>query len=153
MTGSAKRLTATRQGASPRCGASAVIFRGREVLLIERGKGALAGYWSLPGGHIEPGETARAAALREAREETGVDAELGNLVDIHEVIINSDKGLLTHYLIAVFAGRWTAGEPTPAADAASARFVVIDDIEKYRLTDGAACLIRRAWSVQQERAT
>ena len=58
----------------PRCAASAAVLRGREVLLVERAKGALAGYWSLPGGHIEPGETARSAALREVREETGVEA-------------------------------------------------------------------------------
>ena len=48
----------------PRAAASAAIFRGQEVLLVRRGKGGpLAGLWSLPGGHIEPGEPARAAAL------------------------------------------------------------------------------------------
>ena len=55
----------------PRSGTSAAVFRGDEVLLIERAKGALKGQWSLPGGHIEAGETARAAARREVREETG----------------------------------------------------------------------------------
>ena len=51
----------------PRGAASAAIFRGDDVLLIQRGKGALKGCWSLPGGHIEPGEPARDAALREVR--------------------------------------------------------------------------------------
>src|SRR5215470_13732542 len=60
----------------PRCGASAAVFRGEAVLLIVRAKGALKGLWSLPGGHIEPGETARAAALREVREETAVEADI-----------------------------------------------------------------------------
>jgi mutator protein MutT len=60
----------------PRCAASAAIFRGSTVLLVQRGKGALKGLWSLPGGHIEPGETARAAAVREVREETGVEARI-----------------------------------------------------------------------------
>ena len=70
----------------PRCGTSAAIFRRREVLLIERAKGPLKGLWSLPGGHIEAGEPARMAALREVREETGVAAVLGGLVDVHEVL-------------------------------------------------------------------
>jgi 8-oxo-dGTP diphosphatase len=129
----------------PRCGASAAVFRGRTVLLIQRGKGALAGLWSLPGGHIEPGETASAAAGREVREETGVEAELAGLVDIHDVILRGDDGALrAHYLIAVFCGRWLAGEPAPGGDAAAARFVALEDLEAYRLTDGAAALIHRA---------
>jgi 8-oxo-dGTP diphosphatase len=129
----------------PRCGASAAIFRGRSVLLIQRGKGALVGLWSLPGGHIEPGETARAAAVREVREETGVAAELAGLVDVHDVILRGDDGTLrAHYLIAVFCGRWLSGEPAPGGDAAAARFVPIEGLDGYRLTDGAAALIHRA---------
>jgi 8-oxo-dGTP diphosphatase len=132
----------------PRCGASAAIFRGEEVLLIERGKGALKGLWSLPGGHIEPGETARAAAVREVREETGVEAELAGLVDIHEVILHAPGGILrAHYLIAVFCGRWRGGEPVAGSDAAAARFLPAGEIEvpgRLPLTDGAAALIHRA---------
>jgi 8-oxo-dGTP diphosphatase len=129
----------------PRCAASAAVFRGEQVLLIERGKGTLQGFWSPPGGHIEAGETARAAALREVREETGVAAELVGLVDIHEVIRHGREGALAaHYLIAVFWGRWLAGEPLAGSDAATARFVPLADLESYRLTDGALALIRRA---------
>jgi 8-oxo-dGTP diphosphatase len=129
----------------PRCGASAAIFRGRQVLLIERAKGALKGRWSLPGGHIEPGERAKAAALRETREETGVEAEIGGLVDIHEVLLHGrDHALAAHYLLAVFWGRWLAGEPVPGSDAASARFVPVGQIDAYPLTDEAGSLIRRA---------
>src|SRR5437762_9192421 len=95
----------------PRCGASAAVFRDGSVLLIERAKGALKGRWSLPGGHIEPGETARAAAVREICEESGIEADLRGLVDIHEVILHrTDGALLAHYLITVFCGRWRAGE-------------------------------------------
>jgi 8-oxo-dGTP diphosphatase len=134
----------------PRCAASAAIFRGPEVLLVERASGALEGYWSLPGGHIEPAETARSAALRETREETGVEAELVGLVDIHEVILRRPDHTLTgHYLIVVFCGRWVAGEPTPGGDASAARFVRIENLDGLRLTDNAAVLIRRAWDMLQ----
>jgi 8-oxo-dGTP diphosphatase len=129
----------------PRCAASAAIFRGEDVLLIERGKGTLRGFWSLPGGHIEAGETARAAALREVREETGVAGELMGLVDVHEVIRHGPGDILAaHYLIAVFWGRWLAGEPLAGSDAAAARFVALADLPSYRLTDGAIGFIGRA---------
>ena len=129
----------------PRCAASAAVFRGEQVLLIERGKGTLQGFWSLPGGHIEAGETARAAALREVREETGVAAELAGLVDIHEVIRHGPGDTLAaHYLITVFWGRWLAGEPQAGSDAAAARFVPLADLQSYRLTDGAVGFIQRA---------
>lgn len=137
----------------PRCGASATVFRGDEVLLIERGKGALKGFWSLPGGHIEPGETARAAALREVREETGIEAELVGLLDIHDVILHGPGDALSaHYLIAVFWGRWLAGEPAAGCDAAAARFVALSDVESYRLTDRAMDFICRAAQLQRDRS-
>jgi 8-oxo-dGTP diphosphatase len=137
-------------GCWPKCGASAAIFRDRQILLIERGKGALQGRWSLPGGHIQPGEPARLAALREINEETGVTAQLNGLVDVHEVFLRgSDDVLSGHYLLVVYFGRWLAGEPAPASDAASARFVNLDECDAYPLTAGAAPLIHRAWGLLQ----
>jgi ADP-ribose pyrophosphatase YjhB (NUDIX family) len=137
-------------GSWPRCGVSTAIFRGREVLLVERAKGALKGRWSLPGGHIEVGEPARSAALREVREETGVEAEIAGFVDMHEVVLRSSgQALVAHYLLSVFWGRWLAGEPLAASDAASARFVLIEAVDAYPLTDGAGGLIRRAWDLAQ----
>jgi 8-oxo-dGTP diphosphatase len=147
------KASTLRGAAWPRCGASAAVFRGEEVLLIERGKGALEGYWSLPGGHIEAGETARAAAVREVREETGVEAELLGLVDLHEVILRDAAGVLAaHYLIAVFWGRWLGGEPVAGGDAAAARFVSLGDAEAYRLTDRAMDFIGRAARLRSERS-
>ena len=130
----------------PRCGASAAIFRGPEVLLVERGHGTLRGLWSLPGGHIEPGETARVAALREVKEETGVDAELGGLLDVHEVLRRDGAGNLeAHYLLVVFFGRWIEGDPVAGGDAALARFVPMDAVGRLPMTDAAPAFIERAW--------
>lgn len=139
--------------AFPRGAASAAIFRGPEVLLIQRGKGALKGYWSLPGGHIEPGERARDAALREVREETGVEAEITAFVELHEVILRDAGGALqAHYLIAVHAGLWRGGMPVAGDDAADARFVAPEGLAGLQLTDGALRLIARARALMQPNA-
>jgi 8-oxo-dGTP diphosphatase len=131
----------------PRAGGSAAIFRGAHVLLVERKHGPLAGLWSLPGGLIEAGETVRAATLREIREETGIEAELLTLVDVHDVLLRTGEELAAHYVLVVFAGRWISGEPIPASDAAAALFVPLGDLDAYRLTEGAQRLITRAWEI------
>ena len=90
MTGQSTHRAGEANGARwPRCAASAAIFRAKKVLLVERGKGALKGLWSLPGGHIEPGERAAAAAAREVLEEAGIEAEVLGLLDIHEVVLRA----------------------------------------------------------------
>jgi 8-oxo-dGTP diphosphatase len=137
----------TRHG-WPRPAASAAIFRDGQVLIAERGKGAMLGVWSLPGGHIEPGERAMAAALREVKEETGVEAELLGLADVHDVLIRNDSGLLTaHYVIAVYFGRWRGGEPVAGEESRDARFVPLDQLESFTMTPGAQAIIARAWKL------
>jgi ADP-ribose pyrophosphatase YjhB (NUDIX family) len=129
----------------PRVAASVAVFRDGRILLVERGKGPRRGLWSLPGGHIEPGETARAAAQRELMEETGIEADIVGLVDVHDVIMRRDDGALSaHYLLTVFYGRWRAGEPKAASDVANARFVAIADAGAMSLTPGAMSFITRA---------
>ena len=130
----------------PRLGASAAIFRNGTVLLGERGKGALAGMWSLPGGHVEPGEQVAGAARREVFEETGVVAEILGLVDLHEVIRreNPEGEVSWHYVIAVHYGLWRTGEPMPASDCRATRFVALDALHSVPLTEGAETIIRRA---------
>lgn len=123
------------------------------MLLGERGKGALAGMWSLPGGHVEPGERASDAARREVEEETGIVSEILGLVDLHEVIRRdgAGDGISWHYVIAVHYGIWRDGDPVAASDCRATRFVSLDALDTIPLTDGAATLIRRAASLLRSR--
>jgi 8-oxo-dGTP diphosphatase len=97
--------------------AGVVCLRGDEVLLIRRGTPPRLGEWSLPGGRIEWGERAVDAALRELREETGVEAEITGLLDVIDGLFPG-----RHYLLVDYAARWVSGEPRAGDDAADARF-------------------------------
>lgn len=100
-----------------------VCLRGDEVLLIRRGTPPRQGEWSLPGGRIEPGERAVDAALRELREETGVEAELTGLLDVVDGVF-PEAG--RHYVLIDYAASWISGEPVAGDDAIEARFVTLD---------------------------
>jgi ADP-ribose pyrophosphatase YjhB (NUDIX family) len=132
----------------PRPGASAAILRDGAVLLVERGKGAPRGTWSLPGGHIEPGERAIDAAAREVAEETGLAVTIDGLLDVLDIRLTDGAGLLTaHYVLAVYLGRpRNAAEPVAASDALAARFVPRADLASYRLTPGLAAVLDAAFA-------
>jgi 8-oxo-dGTP diphosphatase len=128
----------------PRAAASAAVFREARVLLVLRTGPHRGGVWSLPGGKIEPGERAIEAAGREVAEETGVSCALDGVVDVHDVILRDETELTAHYVISVFHGRWVAGEPKAASDAADARFVSAEELVAMPTTPGAHRVILRA---------
>ena len=130
----------------PRAAASAAIFRGDRILIAERGGGPRKGYWSLPGGKIEPGETAAAAAAREIMEETGLQVALRGILDVHDVIqADANGGIQHHFVICVYYGTCGPGEPCAATDISDARFVTLDELPSYQLTGGASQLIHEAY--------
>ena len=129
----------------PRLGASACVWRDGRVLLARRGKPPAMGLWSLPGGHVEWGETANAAARRELFEETGVTAALDHRVEVFDAIHRSENGIVTsHHVIAVFTGRWIAGEARAGDAAEAVRWATLDELATPDMTAGSETIIRRA---------
>jgi len=104
--------------------------------------------WALPGGFVEVGETLAAAARREAKEETGLDVELTELLGIYSDPRRDPRGI--HTIGCVFIGRAT-GEPRGGDDAAEARVfppeapppdvafdhpTMVEDYRRYRAGKG-----------------
>ena len=104
---------------SPFVGVGAVIVENDRVLLIRRGQPPLLGEWSLPGGVLECGEALRDAVAREAREETGLTVDVGEMLGVYERIIRADDGRVRyHYVLIDFLCRRVAGKVKAGSDAA-----------------------------------
>ena len=127
-----------------RPGVSIALFRSGEILLSQRGKGPFRGVWTLPGGHIEPGETACQAAHRELHEETGLTVERLEFSTVTDVFARDQNGaLLAQYLLSVYRGAWVAGEARAGSDSLAVRWMPVAELGTCELTPGTADLIRR----------
>jgi len=120
---------------APVLGVGAVIWNDRhEVVLIRRGKSPRRDQWSIPGGHLEWGESLHDAILREVMEETGLTVEITGLIDTVDLITRDAGGAATrHYVLIDFAARLIAGELTAGSDAAEARWVPYSALDDYAL--------------------
>jgi 8-oxo-dGTP diphosphatase len=131
---------------APTPAAGVICFRGGEVLLVRRGTPPRLNEWSLPGGRVEWGETAAEAALRELREETGIEAQLLGLVDVVDGLFADQAGKTDrHYVLIDYAARWLSGEPVAGDDAAEARFWPVEDAVGLVSWHETARVIEKAW--------
>jgi 8-oxo-dGTP diphosphatase len=118
----------------PLVGVGAVIVKDNRVLLIRRGQAPLLGEWSLPGGVLECGETLREATIREAREETGLEVETGELLGVYERVIRSEDGRVRyHYVLIDFLCRAVAGALSVGSDAADVRWFESAELDGLNL--------------------
>jgi 8-oxo-dGTP diphosphatase len=117
-------------------GASIAVLSQNKVLLVRRKRAPSAGLWSLPGGKIENGENPREAALRELKEETGIEADVEGVLDL-VTIPAPDRT----YRLTVFYGRLTGGALKPGGDAEAAEWVHLDEVEARPMTEGTVELI------------
>lgn len=118
----------------PFVGVGVVVWRGDELLLIQRGKAPRYGSWSLPGGRQKLGETVREAALREIKEETNLDVDITSLIDVVDSLTHDDDGKVRfHYTLVDFTAEWRDGTAVAGSDAAGVRWVRADDLDRYEL--------------------
>lgn len=134
------------QPSHPQLAVSAAIFRDGRVLLVRRAKSPASGFYSLPGGRVEFGETLHTALHREVDEETSLRIEIAGLAGWREVVPGAGGG--GHYLIMSFAARWRSGEPVLNDEHDDFRWLTPEAIDgllgDLKVTDGLPEIIEAA---------
>ena len=135
-------LTPPLHPSHPQLAVSAAIFRERKVLLVRRARSPAKGFYSLPGGRVEFGETLHTALQREVREETGLTVEIIGLAGWREVVPAVAGG--GHYLIMSFAARWVSGEVVLNDELDDHKWLETNDLGGFKITGGLEEVIRSA---------
>lgn len=112
----------------------AIAVDNERLLLVRRGRGAAAGFWSVPGGRVEAGETLAEAVVRELAEETGLEGVCDRLVGWVERLGDDYHYVILDFLVEVLDG----AEPVAGDDAAEARWVPLPEVCDLALVEGLA---------------
>ena len=132
---------------TPKVGADAAIFNERgEILLMDRADG---GGWCLPCGWVEPNERPAETAVRETREETGLDVEVKQLVGVFTRVAGAQTG--PHSMIAiVHLCEVTGGQLTLSHEGLALRYWAIDEVENWHAThEQYARAAQQMWQAEQ----
>ncbi|MCE4607175.1 MAG: NUDIX hydrolase [Desulfurococcales archaeon] len=113
----------------PYIGVGALVVEEGRVLMVKRKYPPRKGYWSIPGGHVELGERVEDAAVRELREETGLEAEPLGIVNLDELIVYDKEGAVEyHYVLVDVLVERKSGELQASSDALDARWMDISEV-------------------------
>ncbi len=126
----------------PAVAVGVVVQRGHEILLVQRGKPPHKGAWSIPGGHLKYGETISDAAVREVREECGIEIKLRDVRLVLNRIGRTEHDIQYHFVIIDLLADWLSGDPVAGDDADALRWVHRDQLDKLETSPGLPGYIR-----------
>lgn len=126
---------------SPLLTVDTVIIENSSILLIKRKNDPYQGFWALPGGFVEYGETVENAAVRETKEETGIDVKLDDLVGVYS---DPDRDPRGHTVTVCFLGIKIGGTLRSATDAEDARYFDLNKIKTFDLAFDHEMIIQDA---------
>lgn len=129
----------------PQLAVSAAIFRDGHVLLVRRANSPGKGFYSLPGGRVEFGESLHAALHREVDEETAIEIDILGLTGWREVLPSTGGG--GHYLIMSFAARWKAREPVLNHEHDDFKWLKPGELGDLKMTGGLQDVVQAAWKI------
>jgi ADP-ribose pyrophosphatase YjhB (NUDIX family) len=131
----------------PLVGVGAIIIQDSRVLLVKRAHPPLQAQWSIPGGVLEVGELVREAAIREAREETGLIVEPEDLLGVYDRILrNVEQRVQYHYVLIDFLCRRVAGDLAAASDAAEVRWFRPEELPPLNLAEDTQDVIQKGFA-------
>jgi len=135
----------------PIVGVGAVVVVDGKVVLIRRRFEPLKGQWSLPGGAVELGETLEDSIAREIQEETGLEIEVGPVIEVFDRIIKDDESRVEYHYVLVDYLCWPiAGELRAGSDVDAAVLVDPSELGAYQLTKKATAVIGRALELDRD---
>lgn len=136
---------ARRYPSRPLLGVGAVVFHEDRVLLIERGKPPLEGWWTLPGGLVESGERLESAVVREVLEETGLRVKPVEIVAVFQRIMPDLEGRTEyHYVIVDYLCESLGGQLRADSDVRRAEWVLLSEMGKWKVAPGTPPVIEEA---------
>ncbi len=137
----------------PLLGVGALIFRGGSILLVERGREPLKGFWSLPGGLVETGEKLEDAVKREIREETGLRIQPLPAFEIFQRIITDASGRAEyHYVLIDYVCKVVGGKLCAGDDVSRVEWVRRARLGDYILTEGTLAVIQKVFDARRKRS-
>ena len=130
----------------PIVGVGGVIMQEGKLLLVKRGVEPSKGKWSIPGGVVELGEKIRDAVIREVKEECGLKIEIvmeTPMDALDNLIINEAGRIKYHFILLQFLARPRGGTLKPASDVLDARWVILEEVETYDITNSLRLFLKR----------
>ena len=129
----------------PMVGVGGVVIHRNRALLIRRGSEPLKGEWSIPGGLIEVGESLSGAVRRELKEETGLDIEPLEIIEVFDRIFRRGRRIRYHFVIVDYVCKLKGGRLRPASDVLDACWVRREDLGRFKLTRMATAVSLKAF--------
>ena len=135
----------------PLIGVGAIMLKRDRILMAQRGKEPLKGWWSLPGGALETGESLADGVRREVREETGLDIRPLGVLEIFERIMRDASGAPEyHYVLIDYMCRVMGGTLAPGDDVCAVEWVRRRDLPNLEITEGTLEVIEKAFRERRE---
>jgi 8-oxo-dGTP diphosphatase len=143
----------------PMVGVGGVIIVEGRALLIRRGSEPLLGEWSIPGGMLELGETLEQGVARELLEETGLSVRIIELIEVFDRIYvestaganEERKGPRFHYVIVDYLCERVGGDAVAGSDVTELVFASEEELDKYKLTETATRILKKAFAMERLR--